>query len=139
MFSLIHKVYSKYGNFIKFCVVGGMNTGVSLVFYWLLLKLGMHYLYANGVGYIAGVLTGYILSSKYVFKTKKTVGTFLKFIFVYLITFVVNIALMYILVDKLLFSEIIAPVIVIMINLIINYFLNKMWTFRLKKAVQKDG
>ncbi len=120
----------KYGQFIKFCIVGATNTAISFVVYALLLKLNMNYLVASTLSYLAGLINGYIFSSSFVFNNKRNLTQGLKFLGVYLSSLIINLAFLYILVDTFKFSELIAQVIVTCFNVIYNFSLNKFWTFK---------
>jgi putative flippase GtrA len=126
----IKLLIEKYGQFIKFCLVGVTNTGISLLVYALLLKLNVHYLAASTISYLAGIANGYFFSSSFVFKEKFNYVQGLKFLGVYLSSLLINLAFLYILVDLLNVSEFFAQVIVTGFNVIYNYFLNKLWTFK---------
>ncbi|SDM69907.1 GtrA family protein [Bacillus sp. OK048] len=119
----------KYGQFIKFCIVGAVNTTISLVVYGLLLKLNVHYLTASTIAYLAGILNGYIFSSSFVFKAKFRFIQGLKFIGVYLSSLLINLFLLYFLVDIFQFNEFVGQICVTGFNVIYNYLLNKFWTF----------
>jgi putative flippase GtrA len=129
MLNKINLSIQKYGQFLKFCIVGVTNTTISLVVYYLLLKFGVQYLLASTISYCAGLLNGYILSSAFVFKQKKSLNQALKFIGVYLSALLINLLLLYCLVDIFGVSEFFAQVVVTVFNVFYNYFLNKIWTF----------
>lgn len=123
---LVHK----HGQFLKFCIVGASNTTISLVAYYLLLKLDIHYLLASSIAYFAGLINGYLFSSSYVFKQKKNVNQAIKFILVNASSLLINLLFLYILVDVLGVSKILAQVFVTCFNVVYNFFLNKWWTFK---------
>ena len=129
MYNKIKMSIQKYGQFIKFCIVGVTNTTISLVVYYFLLKLGVQYLLASTIAYCAGLLNGYILSSTFVFKQQRNMNQALKFIGVYLSSLLINLLLLYCLVDIYGISEFFAQVVVTVFNVFYNYFLNKIWTF----------
>jgi putative flippase GtrA len=122
----------KYGQFIKFCLVGVGNTAISLLVYALLIHFGMHYLLASTLSYCAGIINGYIFSSSFVFKKKMDMKQGLKFVGVYLSSLLINLLLLYILVDIFSIHELPAQVLVTFFNVIYNYLLNKIWTFNSK-------
>ncbi|MEH7252410.1 GtrA family protein [Neobacillus niacini] len=126
----IKLLIDKYGQFIKFCIVGVTNTGISLLVYALLLKFNVHYLAASTISYFAGIVNGYIFSSSFVFKEKTNYVQALKFLGVYLSSLLINLAFLYILVDILHISKFLAQVIVTGFNVVYNYLLNKFWTFK---------
>ena len=45
--------------FIRYSLVGLLNTGITLGTVFLLMFLNVHYLIANGVGYLAGALNSF--------------------------------------------------------------------------------
>ncbi|WML54782.1 GtrA family protein [Neobacillus sp. PS3-12] len=127
---------TKYGQFIKFCLVGATNTGISLLVYALLLKLNVNYLVASTISYLAGLINGYFLSSSFVFKNKMNLNKGLKFFGVYLTSLLLNLAILYILVDLFHLSKLFAQIIVTCFNVFYNYFLNKIWTFKEENGVK---
>ena len=118
--------------FIKFGIVGISNTIISLIVYYALVYLGVNYLIANICGFIISVLNAYYWNNKYVFKNSKTnkSGKLLKTYASYGITFILSNVLLYVQVDILGISKIIAPIINLIITIPLNYLLNKFWTFK---------
>jgi putative flippase GtrA len=92
--------------------------------------LGISYLIANTIAYIIGILNGYILSSRFVFKKDKSLNNMMKFFIVYISALFINLGIMYICVDAYNMHKLIAPIFAIGIGTIYNYTLNKIWTFR---------
>jgi len=118
--------------FIKFGIVGVSNTLVHLAIYYVLVLLGVHHLLANAVGFVISVLNAYYWNNKYVFKTEKS-GTFRKIAKVYTtygITFLLSTGLLFLMVDIIGISYLIAPLINIAITMPINFLMNKFWAFR---------
>ncbi|NHM30004.1 GtrA family protein [Neobacillus terrae] len=120
----------KYGQFIKFCIVGASNTIISLAIYYFLLKLGIHYILASTVAYCAGIINGYIFSSSFVFKKERNLVQAIKFIATYLSSLLINLLILYILVNGLKISEFLAQLMVTFFNVIYNFLLQKLWTFK---------
>ena len=68
--------------FVKFGIVGLSNTLIAYAVYAACVWLGCHYLVANGLGFVVGVLNAYYWSDRYVFKkgegeTRSALWTFL--------------------------------------------------------------
>ena len=122
--------FEKYGQFIKFCFVGVTNTSISLLVYALLLNLNMNYLASSAIAYLAGIINGFILSTSFVFKKKYNFVRGLMFLGVYFSSLLINLALLYILVDIFSISEFLGQVFVTCFNVFYNYLLNKLWTFK---------
>lgn len=84
------------------------------------------------VGFIVSVLNAYYWNNKYVFKKseKGNVKPIIKTYVSYGSTFLLGLGLLYILVDCLKISGIIAPVINLAVTIPINFLLNKFWAFK---------
>lgn len=72
--------------FVRFLLVGATNTAFSYVLFVLLYKFmhHQHYQVAYAVSYAAGIVLSYFLNVHFVFRTKRSLASFLKFPFVYL-------------------------------------------------------
>lgn len=118
------------GKILKFGTVGIFNTLITIVSYTLLYELGVQYLVANIIAYFLGVLNSYYWNKNWVFQsTSKHRKLFSKFIVVNLITLMFNTGSLYIFVDYLRFHPVIGQIISIGIGMVINFILNKKWTF----------
>lgn len=116
--------------FIKFGIVGVSNTLITFLVYNILLKLGVNYLVANVIGYICGMINGFIWSKKWVFKVEdESKMYFVKFALVNLLSLAVSTGLLMILVKQLSLNSTVAQLITTCITVVINYLLNKVWTF----------
>lgn len=121
-------------SFIKFALVGCLNTGITIGTYSLLIYLNVNYIIANIIGYSLGTLNSYIWNKNWVFKsTQEHKKLLFKFIAVNLLTLGFNTLLLYLLVDKLHGSEFISQIFVTAAGLVINFSLNKIWTFKEEK------
>ena len=118
--------------FIKFGIVGASNTAISLVLYYLLVYFGIHYLIANTVGFMAGVVNAYYWNNKYVFqkKTSGSFGAFMKTFTSYFLTFLLSTALLFIMVHWMSVSSWVAPIINLAITVPLNFIINKYWAFK---------
>ena len=139
MIQKIKNLFIKYKQFILFCCVGAANTIITmLVLYLLNSVLGVNYLLASAIGYMCGVVNGYLWSTFLVFKKKKTANNAFKFIIVNLIVLGVNTVLMYFFVDivglenPLNLGKLPAQALTICFTMVLNFTLNKLWTFKEK-------
>ena len=119
--------------FIKFGIVGVSNTLLSLVIYYVLvLFVGVHYILANTVAFVISVLNAYYWNSKYVFK--RSAGSrpkqLAKVYASYGTTFLVSTGLLFLMVDIIGMSEVVAPIINLGVTVPLNFLLNKYWAFR---------
>lgn len=118
--------------FIKFCLVGVSNTAISLGIYYIFIFINQDlYIIGNAVGFIISVLNSYILNSKFVFKkTSEKSKTLIKTYIAYGTNLVIGTILLYLFVDIIKISEIIAPLINLCITIPLNYILNKKWVMK---------
>lgn len=128
---MISKDY--YIQFFKFALVGVTNTVVGLSTYYLLLYIDCNYIIANIIANIISIYNAYYWNNRYVFKNSNLWWkTLCKTYMSYSFTSVVSTILLYYLVDELSFSEVIAPVFVLIVTIPLNFILNKFWTFKNK-------
>lgn len=124
--------------FVKFGFVGLSNTVISYVVYILLIFFNVHYLIASMLGFVISVINSFYWNNKYVFKDKNhnrsLVTAFIKTFISYAGTglLLANI-LLFIWIDLVHASEVIAPIINLFITIPLNFLLNKLWAFRNKK------
>lgn len=120
--------------FIKFALVGCSNSLVCLVVcYVVLLGLGeKQYLLGQTLGYIAAIFNSFFWNNKYVFSDHKgnKKAAFGKMCACNVIVYVLQMGVLYLLVDIMIVSEWIAPVLTIVIALPVNFLLNKFIAFR---------
>lgn len=119
--------------FLKFAIVGVSNTAISFLVYVVLVKLSLYYILASIISYIAGILNSYILNTAFVFKEKKTKKNLFMFSSVYLSALLINLTLLYILVDIIGTGPITGQILVTGIVMIYNYIMQKKWTFGASK------
>jgi putative flippase GtrA len=58
--------------FVRFLIVGALNTAISLVVYRALLALGVWYVAAAPIAWAAGVVNGYIWNLRWTFAGRDT-------------------------------------------------------------------
>lgn len=124
--------------FIKFGVVGVSNTLISYVTYVICLAAGMYYLVGSILGFIISVLNSFYWNSRYVFVQKEKdfssiVRAFVKMALSYSFTgLILNNILLVVLVEWIHIPEIVAPLVVLLVTIPLNFILNKLWAFRKK-------
>lgn len=126
---------STFGQFFAFGVVGVANTLISLLVYYLFIFLGVSYLVANTLGFIAGVLNAYFWNSRCVFKAPEAKKSFifLKMSVAYGATFLLSCLLMYVMIERMGISDFLAPVLNLFLTTPANFFLNKCWAFKVSR------
>ena len=117
--------------FVKFGMVGVINTLVNWIIFFILNALGMYYILANIIAYILGTVNSYLWNTLWVFKykDKTSTETTIKFIILNLIGLGLNTGILYVLVDLCNLNKFIGLVTTTAIVMIINYIVNKLWVF----------
>lgn len=121
--------------FFKFGIVGVMNTVSSWIIYYALVFVNINYLIATTIAYFISSIIGYCLNKVWVFKKKedKKINSVIKYYIVYISSYFLNILCMYIFVDVLGVSKLIAPVLVLFITVPYNFLFSRLWVFKEKK------
>ena len=117
--------------FIKFGMVGVLNTLVNWVIFFILNAFGMYYIVANIIAYTLGTIHSYLWNTLWVFKYKEKVSTdtTIKFVILNRVGLGLNTGILYVLVDLCNLNKFIGLVITTGIVMIINYVVNKLWVF----------
>lgn len=129
--------------FIKFGLVGVMNTAVDFLVFTLLMLAGVHYLAAQVASYAAGTVNSYVVNKLWTFKGaglspekggstggRKDSGEFLRFMAVNIGTLLLSLLFLYILKSGLGLNALLAKLLVTGVTVIVNYIGSKLWVFR---------
>lgn len=139
--------WEKFIQFVKFAMVGLSNVivsyGVYIIFFWIFQATGVlyrtDYLVAQLLGYVLSIFWSFYWNWKYVFKDEQDavpwyVALIKSFIAYSFTGIFLNSLLSFIWVEIIEISKIIAPVINLMINVPVNFLMNKFWAFSKKKV-----
>lgn len=130
----MNSLSKSFKSFIKFGVVGVLNTLINWLIFGVLNFLGVYYILANVIAYCIATANSYIFNSKWVFEyngeNKK--GTTIKFVILNLIGLGLNTTILYFLVDIANLNKLISLVIATGIVMVVNYIVNKLWVFKMK-------
>jgi len=117
--------------FIRYFLVGCLNTGITLTIIGLLMVLNANYLLANIIGYTLGTINSFIWNKQFTFKSKKNWSKeFFKFITLIFVTYITQLTIVYISVEKLFISEFISQIIGMVFYTALFYLLCKWIIFR---------
>lgn len=126
--------WNGFVQFVKFGIVGLTNNIICYGVYLILLGLGMHYTPANIIGFTVSVFNSYYWNNKYVFRDEDDRvwwKTFIKTYISYAGTgIVLSNVLLYLWIDCLGVSSIIAPLINLVIIIPTNFIMNKFWAYK---------
>ena len=126
-------ITSLFFQFVKFGIVGVLNTLISLAIYYIFVFINPRlYLVGNTVGFVVSVLNSYFWNNKYVFKKtqKGNAKPLIKVFISYGSTFLLGTFLLYLMVDVIRISAFIAPIINLMVTIPLNFLLNRFWAFK---------
>ncbi len=121
--------------FAVFLSVGLINTIAALAVILTLSEiLGVHYVVANAVGYAFGLALGFVLHRNVTFKnqsdTQKQRSELIKFLVVFAVAYMIQLAALIVLVRGLGLPDQYAQVIAIGIYAVVNFIGNRVFTFR---------
>ncbi|MDN6571546.1 MAG: GtrA family protein, partial [Staphylococcus equorum] len=111
---------------IKFIIVGGINTLNYYIVYLILLKLiDLNYLVSHVSGFMVSFIISYYLNCHFVYKVKPTWRKFIQFPLTQVVNMGMQTLLLYIFVQWLHISSVIAPFAGLIITIPITFVLSK--------------
>lgn len=116
--------------FIKYVLVGLLNTVVFYGIYYIMLQLGFFYAISVAVGTIVGIINSYFWNKYFTFKSeKKSISETVRFLTVYFVQYLSNVLIIHLCVNNVGISAELAGVVAISIGLFISYFGHRFWSF----------
>lgn len=123
-----------YKQFFKFAIVGVANTSINLIVLYVLTEFfKVYYMLSAVIAFLFAVTNSFLLNKTWTFEENikyKTKSKYAQFIIVSITALVVNLILLYALVEYFNIWYMTAQVIGVLSNLLVNFFGNKLWTFR---------
>lgn len=120
--------------FFKFAVVGVLNTLINLsVLYVLTEFLRVYYILSAVFAFLVAVTNSFIWNKLWTFKENLSYHAttkYIKFILISVAALIFNLSILYILTEFFHIYYLVSQVIAILFSLWINFFGNKLWTFR---------
>ncbi|MCJ7992562.1 GtrA family protein [Priestia megaterium] len=119
-------------HYLKFCIVGGLNTAIDFFVFSFLSYLGIYYIIAQCVSYGCGVLNSYFLNRTWTFQQQGTRKRheFLKFTVLNIFTLIVTSFLLTVFHYKFNISLPYSKVLVTIVSVGLNYIGTKFWVFK---------
>lgn len=133
------EMYRKYEEGINYLIFGFLAFVLNYVLYFLFASaLQMHYMAATALSWVLTVVFAYWTNRTFVFKSNnkdaQSLGKeFVSFIGARVATEVLELALMFLMVDCADLNEYFSKLICQVIVIVANYFLSKLWIFKEKK------
>ncbi|MBB3813597.1 putative flippase GtrA [Xanthomonas arboricola] len=119
---------------LRFLLGGALNTGLTLVLYWVLLRF-MHYQWAYLASFCAGILLSYLINTRYVFRAEHSWLKFAAFPLIYLVTYALGALALKLSVGHLGVPAAVGPLISIVVTLPVSFILSKL----LLQAPKRDS
>lgn len=139
------KFFKLFWQFFKFGLVGVSNTAISYGTYAFLTYVGCPYVCSNIIAFIVSVLNSFFWNNRYVFKKEEGEKrnpwwTLAKTFMAYGSTgLILSNVLLVFLVEKLNMNKYVAPLLILLITIPLNFLINKFWAFRTKKTGTKKS
>lgn len=114
-----------FRSFIRFAVVGVINTINYYTIYLLLMYLDIVYLISHSAAFIISMVGSYFLNCYFTYKTKPTLKKFLQFPLTYVVNYTVSTSSLFIFVDLFKMNEFIAPFISMLLPIPFTYLTSK--------------
>ncbi|MDI6916168.1 MAG: glycosyltransferase family 2 protein [Thermoplasmatales archaeon] len=126
---------SIFHQFFKFCIVGGIGVLVNIcVLYSLVEFLYLWYMFAAVVAFVVAVSSNFVLNKIWTFKEKskgiKVAGQYSKFFIVCIIGLLINLGVLYILVQYGNMWYVLAQLVAIGVATLNNFVGSKFWVFK---------
>ena len=121
----ICSLINKHQSFLRFVVVGFINTFNYYVLYLLFMYLNMPYILGHSIAFLISMIGSFYLNCYFTYKTKPTLKKFLQFPMTYVVNYSVTTISLFILVDFLQLNQFIAPLIAAIIPIPFTFIMSK--------------
>ncbi|AZE88310.1 hypothetical protein C4J97_1595 [Pseudomonas orientalis] len=119
-----------FSQLIRYGLVGLANNALLYLGYLLLVYCGSDEKLAMTLIYIIGVLTSYTLNYRWTFSQRKNRGALIRYIQMHLTGYLINLTLLYLFVDKLLYPHQLVQIFAIIVVAFFGFFTCKYFVFR---------
>lgn len=110
---------------IRFLLAGGANTVVTYLIYLLLLHV-LPYRVAYSATFVLGIVLGYTLNTRYVFRATWQWKRLAAYPLVYVVQYLLGVLLLTMLVERGLANEQVAPLVVVVLSLPIVFITSRL-------------
>lgn len=118
--------------FVKFGLVGVLNTLLTLAVTLLLNVAGVYYIAASGIGFLVGTVNSFLLNRSWTFRGHRGDAlTPVRWFVVQGVGLALDLALVYALVDSLGLAKLAGQAVAIVVVVVLTFFANRTWTFRM--------
>lgn len=116
--------------FLRFCLVGTVNTGIDFIVFALLSHLGVLLLLAQIVSYTCGIFNSFLLNRKWTFQAKRrSLRQLPRFLTLNLCTLSITYGLLVYFHDQLVWSVFVSKLLATGVSLVINFMGSRLLVF----------
>jgi putative flippase GtrA len=122
---------------VKYGIVGVVNTLLSLLVIWVMMKVGYSAVVSNATGYAAGVLNSFFWNRQWTFRSSDAwLGSAVRFALVFGVCYLLQLGLLLYLDAHLSIdnNKYYNQVIAMVFYTVINFLMNKYFTFKEQKG-----
>lgn len=129
-------ILKKYKETILYLFFGAFTTFVNIVSYLFFTRvISCNFMVANALAWILAVLFAYVTNKFFVFESRRIelkflFKEFLSFVSFRLISGIIEMVIMYIMVDLLFVNDVIVKIFTNIVAIVLNYLFSKMIIFR---------
>ena len=116
--------------FLRYCLVGLINTAAAYGFYCGYLYAGLHYSAAVVLSMVTGVFFNYFVTRRFVFDTPVQKHTFIYYVISYGLLYLFSLVLSWLLIDIFMISPYWAGLVSLPANALVSYALLRFIVFR---------
>ncbi len=134
----IHK--SKINQFLRFCAVGFVNTGIDFAAFFIFNLIGIPHLLAQVLSYSTGVVSSFLLNRKWTFSVRGKINRVevAKFVIVNSISLLASSSLLYIMYDLNHQDLWLAKAAATAGSILINFVGSRLWVFTGDRPIMGD-
>ncbi|MCC0660873.1 GtrA family protein [Clostridioides sp. ZZV14-6154] len=129
-------IFKKHKETILYLFFGAFTTLVNIVSYLFFTRIiSFNFMVANALAWILAVLFAYVTNKFFVFESKKVeikflFKEFLSFVSFRLLSGIIEMVIMYVMIDLLFVNDIIVKVFTNVVVIVLNYLFSKMIIFK---------
>ena len=132
--------YNRYREVIFYLVFGVLTTVVNILSFYIMDLFGVNTYVNNTIAWVLSVIFAYVTNKLFVFESKtngkkELVKEVSSFFGARILSYVIDMAGMYLLVSILLTNKMFAKVVMNVVVIILNYIFSKLFVFQKKKKV----
>jgi putative flippase GtrA len=116
--------------FLKFILAGLLNTIFGYTFFAILIFLKINTFFSLFVSTIAGIIFNYLTFGQLVFNLNKSKLLFTKFIFVYFVSYMINVYLLKVFMDFFNNNAFVAQIICLPFVVMFNWISMNYWVYK---------